>query len=245
MFIFFICQHSDHHKPNEGYKDYNHQEHSALAQGRAKITRKLRALLEYNYTYIDYDHHVENPYPDTSGDLRSNAYFNQLLAGIDGRITSKLTATAKAGYQARNYTEQERDDYDGMVGYLVMKQAFSPYSQLELGAERTLSESTYTISNYYKKIRGWIRYDHQLSHKLRGMLDFTYLNHRYPAASRDETSPDRKRHDDIWRGAAELTYRIQPWLNFKFRYSYLTRDSNISGLDYIDHRFALILASHY
>ena len=228
-----------------GYRAYNYQKHSALAQGRYKISPKLRALLEYNYTYIDYDHLIENPYPDTGGNLRSNAYFNQLLVGIDGRITSKLSATAKVGYQVRNYKEEGKNDYDGSVGYLVVNQAFSPYSQLELGGKKTLSESTYTISNYYNIIWGWLRYEHQLSHKFRGALVFTYRNHRYPSPSSEGSSPERKRHDDIWRGTAELNYRLQPWLNLKLRYSYLTRNSNIPGLDYIDSRVAIILASHY
>lgn len=222
------------HFLTEGYWAYDHQEHTASLYARYKISPKMRLLGEYSYSHIDYDYDRE---------LDRDGYYNQILGGVEGVITAKLSGTAKAGYQAREYYSPTLADFNSLVGFASLNYALSSTGQVFAGWERTARESTYTDNNYYTLNRAWLRYEQQITYKATGALECAWRNHRYPTTTAEY--PDRPRDDDIWRFTAELRYPVRKWLTLVAAYSYQTRDSNLPGLDYQDNQIVFRFASYY
>jgi len=227
-------QHYLQHFITEPYWAYDHQEHTATLDGRYKISPKLRALVEYDYSYIAYDY---------DRDLDRDGYYNQILGGCEGQLAAKLSGTVKVGYQAREYYSKSLADFNSPVGFISLDYAMSSSARLFAGWERTARESTFTDNNYYTLNRAWARYEQQLTYKAVGALECSYRNLRYPAATTE--FPDRRRNDDIWRFTAEFRYPLQKWLTLAAAYSHQIRESNLPGLDYRDNEITLKIASFY
>lgn len=214
------------------YRPYDHTEHRGILTGFYQAAPKTKALLEYTHSRIIY-----RDYRDRNG------YYNEVRAGFIGEITSKLTGTAKIGYQERRYREDSIwDDYRGIVGYALLEQVFSPEHDLRLAWERSVQESTFSGNSYYLLNRAWIYYSRQLTHKIRGFARLQYSNYRYP-----ETSLDRggKRRDNTWEPEIGVRYQVQPWLAAEFKYRYRNRDSNWPDKDYLNNRFYLEISAAY
>lgn len=216
----------------EAYRPYNHQEHTGILRAKYKLTPKYSALLQYNYISINYREEKS----------ARDAYANILWGGVEGQFTPKLSGIAKVGYQERDYRDPEQSDFGGMVASVLLTQTFSTYTHLDLGWKKTIRESTYTNSNYYKINRFWFRLGQQLNYRITAGLEGSYRDHSYPDISPGE---QQRRHDDLWAIGCDLTYRIQSWLKVNLAYHHFYRDSNISGLDYYDDRIILKLSSYY
>jgi hypothetical protein len=214
------------------YRPYNHTEHRGILTGFLQVAPKTKALLEYTYNRILYDDNKDR-----------DGYYNEVRAGFIGEITSKLTGTAKVGYQERQYREDSIwDDYRGVVGYVLLEQVFSKEHDLRLAWERTVQESTFKGNSYYELNRVWIYYSRQLDHKIRGFVRLQYSNYRYPHRSLEF---EEKRKDNIWQPEIGVRYQIQPWLTAEARYRFRDRDSNWPGKDYRNNRFFLELSAIY
>lgn len=214
------------------YRPYDNTEHRGILTGYYQAAPKTKALLEYTYSRI--------LYRDTDD---RDGYYNEVRAGFIGEITSKLTGTAKIGYQERRYREDSIwDDYRGIVGYALLEQVFSKEHDLRLAWERTVQESTFSGNSYYLLNRAWIYYSRQLDHKLRGFIRLQYSNYRYPHFSPDL---DGRRRDNIWEPEVGIRYQIQSWLTAEFKYRYRNRDSNWPEKDYRNNRFFLELSAIY
>jgi len=214
------------------YRPYDHQEHFGILTGYYRIAPKTKALLEYTYDRIIYH-----------SDQDRDGYYNELRAGLKGQLATKLTATAKVGYQDRRYhNDSIWDDYNGIVGYIALEYFISRTSHLRGGWERTTRESTYQQNSYYLLNRAWLAYSQQLAHKIRGYIQIQYNNYRYPQTS---TAEGKKRRDDVWRPEIGLRYQVQTWLQAQLRYEYRERNSNLDGRDYEDNRITLELSATY
>ncbi|MFH1039266.1 MAG: outer membrane beta-barrel protein [PVC group bacterium] len=214
------------------YRPYDHMEHYGILTGFYQVAPKTKALIEYTYDRIVYRE-----------DRDRDGYYNEVRGGFVGELASKLTGTAKVGYQSRQYYDDSVwDDYDGIVGYVLLEQVFSRNSDLRVGWERSTHESTWERNSYYLLNKGWLAYSQQLAHKIRGFARIQYSNYRYPQES---AFYGKKRRDDIWKPEAGIQYQIQAWLSAEFRYIYKVRDSNLPGKDYQDNRFILELSATY
>jgi len=214
----------------DGYRQYNHQQHSGIAVLFYQMAPRTKALLEYTYNRILYLTAEER-----------NGYYNEVRGGLKGKLTDKLTALAKVGYQNRQYEEKDLEDFSGLVGLVSLEEYFSARTNLRLSWERTLRESTYSANNFYLINRAQASLGQQLLEKIRGYLDLIYLNHRYRVSPPGEP----KRRDDIWMARAGVRYQIQPWLYLNASYTYSNRDSNLAGMDYQDNLASLELVSYY
>lgn len=214
------------------YRPYDHTEHRGILTGFYQVAPKTKALLEYTHSQIIY-----------RDDRNRDGYYNEVRAGFIGEITSKLTGTAKIGYQERRYREDSRwDDYRGVVGYALLEQIFSPEHDLRLAWERSVQESTFGGNSYYLLNRAWIYYSRQLTHKVRGFVRLQYGNYRYPHRS---VLGEEKRRDNIWEPEIGVRYQVQPWLAAEFKYRYRDRDSNWPEKDYRNNRFYLEISATY
>ncbi len=214
------------------YRPYNHSEHRGILTGFLQAAPKTKALLEYTHSRIIYQE-----------DRDRDGYYNEVRAGFIGEITSKVTGTAKVGYQERRYREDSIwDDYRGVVGYALLEYVISRRQDLRLAWERRVDESTFEGNSYYLLNRAWIHYSRQLDHKIRGFARLQFRNYRYPERLDDQ---DEKRNDYIWEPEAGVRYQIQPWLAAEFKYRYRERDSNRPEKDYRNSRFFLELSAIY
>ncbi|MDP8236377.1 MAG: outer membrane beta-barrel protein [Candidatus Erginobacter occultus] len=214
------------------YRPYDHTEHRGILTGFLQVAPKTKSLLEYTYSRILYRDNKDR-----------DGYYNEVRAGFIGEITSKLTGTAKIGYQERRYREDSIwDDYRGIVGYALLEQVFSREHDLRLAWERSVQESTFAGNSYYLLNRGWIYYSRQLDHKIRGFIRLQYSNYRYPESN---LGREGKRRDNIWEPEVGIRYQVQSWLAAEFKYRYRNRDSNWPEKDYRNNRFYLELSAIY
>ncbi len=214
------------------YSPYDHMEHYGILTGFYKIAPKTKALIEYTYDRIVYRE-----------DRNRDGYYNEVRAGFTGEITSKLTGTAKVGYQSRQYHDESIwDDFNGVVGYVLLEQVFSTNSDLRLGWERSLHEATSEQNSFYLLNRGWLAYSRQLAHKIRGFARIQYSNYSYP---KESALYGKKRQDDVWEPQIGIRYQIQVWLAAECSYTFKNRDSNLPGKDYQDNRFIIELSGTY
>lgn len=214
------------------YRPYDHTEHRGILTGFYQVAPKTKALLEYTHSWIIYrDNRIRD------------GYYNEVRAGFIGEITSKLTGTAKVGYQERCYREDSIwDDYRGIVGYALLEQVFSPEHDLRLAWERSVQESTFSGNSYYLLNRAWIYYSRQITHKIRGFARLQYGNYRYPHRS---LLGEEKRRDNIWEPEIGVRYQVQSWLAAELKYRYRDRDSNRPDKDYRNNRFYLEISAAY
>jgi len=214
------------------YDRYGRDENAGIFSVLYRVAPKTQALVEYVYNDINY----------LSADER-DGHYQEILGGFRGDLTSRLTGTAKIGYQNRRYDEPYWNDFDGLVGYVSLEQYFSRNTDLKLGWERSLQESTYASNSYYQINRVWARFSQQLAAKTRGFLEAGYGNYRYP--NPDGVPGGRRRTDDAYTAVLGVTYSLQEWLEFTLRYSWRRRESNVPDLDYTDHIFGLTAYAFY
>lgn len=184
---------------------------------------RLKALLEYSYSKIDYEHN-----PGRTG------HFHQVRTGFVGEVLPNLTVKLRVGAQFRNY-EEPKPDFYSWVGDLTADYQIRQNLKLSLNIDREPVEATFGDVNFYKEhgFRG--RLEYEILPRWIPYAGFKYIRHKYAErATLSNQTMFRKDHHYI--AEAGLRYLMREWLEFQLGYEFARRDSNFSGLNYTDNR---------
>jgi hypothetical protein len=178
--------------------------------------------LETHYDGLTSDYHVHDAAVESLYDI------NQYLK-VDGRVGLFLRELYGRDSWDKGLIYRAGIAYNhrvliGMVAYE------GGYSSSYTSPERL------EFSNYWR-VSGDITY-----HMIRDILMLigrgSYGVNRYP------DSPDSRR-DHIWNGGGGINYRIVDWLLLSLDYNHMARNSNISGLHYVENTYLARITISY
>jgi len=201
-----------------------------------RLTLKTEALLEYNYSDVDYK--TNNDYDNKN----HTAY-----AGIGFDPTAKVSGYLKLGGVRKKYekkyenTINKKDDtFDEFSTLVDLDYKISPYNMLTLKMYRAIDEDVDTNSPLIKS-EASLRWQHIFgwNEKISLNADFGYGKDKYEEKSTNADGKAEEREDDRWYGGAGIDYAIQRYLTFGLHYTYTDNDSNFKKHDYIENRGSL------
>jgi len=201
-------------------------EHVTTATGYFNISPKTSLFGEYNFGKIVYDNNATN----------SDSKYNQYRLGIKGQIAPKLTGLAKAGYRQTDYKTSGKKNFKGFTTLVNVAYALQERTTLNVFAERSSEESTYSTNSYFEYNKAGLKVDHELLDKLFLVSEGYYQLSKYPDTT-TESSVTAKREDKIWDGSIGLQYKMKEWVSFETNYEYKKRDSRFNTFDYTDNKF--------
>jgi len=193
--------------------DYN--EHRFDFAGTYLMLPKLKALLKYSHGELKYD-----------DDFTREGDYDEFLTGVRGNLTSKLEGAIKLGFQSRKY--KNRKDWDEAVLYMDLTHKFSEATKLNLIADRSAKESTFTTENYYERSRIITYLTQRITGKTKALLELGYQFHEYPKNDGSEEA----REDNIWNFGIGLNWLVREWLEANISYAFRERFSNTDNYDY-------------
>ena len=209
----------------------NKYDHMITGSVFYKIFPKTSVLAEYNFGVITYDNNETN----------SDSKYHQIRLGLVGDLWPKITGTLKTGYRYAAYDESDKDDFSGFTLFANIKYDVRERTEMNLHAQRTSRESSYSTNSYFESNKIGLKLDHQLMGKLFLVLGGSYQLNRYP----DETTEGgvtARRKDHIWGGSTGLRYEIKDWMSLETGYEYKQRDSKFAAFDYKDNKFTTKLS---
>lgn len=200
-------------------------EHVFTTTGYYRFLPKTSIFGEYNFGRIIYDNNNTN----------SDSRYHQYRLGIKGQIAPKLSGVAKAGYRQTDYKNTDKKNFKGFATFVNVTYDLKERTVLNIYAERSSEESTYSTNSYFEYNKIGLKVDHELLDRLFLVSAGNYEFNKYP----DETTEDSitaKRKDKIWSGSIGLRYEIKEWASLETGYEYKQRDSEFHSFDYRDNK---------
>lgn len=186
---------------------------------------KTWVLLQYRYEKTEYEH------PNNS--IVEDSRTNSLLTGLEWDATEKISGQIKGGYTWRDYLNtnpkiNQRYSPKTWAVEIEIKYTPSDYTGLNLGYERTISDSYYereesnnkneSIGGPYYSNRLKLNISHNLTYKILTRVNFNYYFSEYQKEDRRE---------DLFQTSLALEYLFKRWIKGKFSYSYWNKQTNI------------------
>ncbi len=204
-------------------KDYGEDVFSGLVG--YKVLPKTLFLFETDAGLVNFDHNVSS----------ADQSYWQVLSGIRGEVTSRLTATVKLGYQNRQMGDiggqGPQKDFSGFVADNELEFAATPDDSFRAGYLRTVVPSTFSTNNWYTLDRIFASYTKHLSGRWRVTPKVAWQLNDYPENS-TVNGITKQRADSFVVAGAEVRYLIQQWLSAGVAYNFRTRNSNIDTFDF-------------
>lgn len=189
--------------------------------GYIQVAPKTQALLEFVYQNYQY--------PDTGG-RNANAF--QILTGVRGDITGKLTGTVKLGYGFKDYSSSSQNDYHGFVSGMDLFYDATERIDMRLSYYRQPYESTYSNNNYYTGDHISYNLTYDLGNDFTATLDAFWFHNSYSSPGVGE---DKKRRDNEWEVSPRLEYKWKEYIVIGGEYKFHQRESNIGSRRYDQH----------
>ncbi|WP_448189907.1 outer membrane beta-barrel protein [Azospirillum sp. sgz301742] len=153
----------------------------------------------------------------------------ELVAGSTFDLTGLITGEAYAGYLTKTYNDPRLEDFGGLALGGQLNWAVTQLTTISGRASRTVNESDLSqggrLASSYVRTIAALGVDHEL---LRNLL----LNARLQWRQDDFHGVDRT--DNVYTAGAGATYLINRNFYLTGGYTYETRKSNVTGLDYKD-----------
>jgi hypothetical protein len=195
--------------------------------GYYQLFPKTLVFGEYNFGKIIYDSNANN----------SDSDYHQYRLGIKGEIAPKLSGVVKVGHKQTDYKDSNKKNFKSFTTFINLTYALKERSTLNIFAERSSEESSYSTNSYFEYNRIGLKLDHELLEKLFLVSSGFYQFDKYP----DETTEDSKtakREDGIWDGSIGLRYEMKDWVSLETGYEYKQRDSKFTAFDYKNNIFS-------
>ncbi|MCF7708326.1 MAG: outer membrane beta-barrel protein [Verrucomicrobia bacterium] len=185
--------------------------------------------------------------PNRAGDKKGpHSWFFGGYVGVKGDFTSKLTGTAKIGYQTREYSDGSTPP-NALLAQLTLDQQIGDKTQVSLNFSRRDivsvqyvgqgSGRSYTANQLSLNVRQGIGSSGKWSVSAHG-------SYRYNEFDPTQAYPDRK--DNWYRIGCGLNYDAQEWLHSSLGYEFAKFESSDSRiLDYDANRITLQIALGY
>ncbi len=192
---------------------------------RYKLQPKTQLVVNYRYGALDYKN------PDGTTNQKNDTTYQNVEAGVEGRITSKIGGEIKANNNFRHYkyavTGTKRDP--STLGYgVALKYAADETTLIKLMAKREAFETTAGVNRFYRSTLTDLQVTKK-SNKFTFGIGGSFEKLDYPEIIAGQT---KKRSDDLSTFRFNADYDIQKWLKANAGYSYRIRESNLSSLGY-------------
>lgn len=149
--------------------------------------------------------------------------YEEINLGVRGKLTSKITGTAKAGYQHRQF-DSGIGDLNSFVASVGLQAALSARTTAELIVSRNVDPSITSAGNAYTATRVEASVRHRaLGEKLTLIVGGVYEHDDYKLPAR---------RDDIWEGKAGVSYSLTKWLEIGALYQHKRNDSSSGALSF-------------
>lgn len=196
-----------------------------------KILPKTLLLIETDIGWIYYER------PDTNADQD----YWQILAGLQGEPTEKITLTALIGFQDRQLGDVRgqgpQNDFDGVVVESDVRYRLSDNDIYRFGYNRSVRHSTFSDNSWYRQDKMFTSYSKRFFGKWVATPRLGWQFNDYPEAA-TIGGATKRRDDHYWIASFELRYEIQEWLSAEAAYRFRGRDSNFETLDFESNRFS-------
>ncbi|OGW72578.1 MAG: hypothetical protein A2Y02_01435 [Omnitrophica bacterium GWA2_52_12] len=194
---------------------------------------RLKALVEYQLSQIDYD-----------DDFTRKGTFNQSRIGFDGEPVRNLKVKARLGMQFRNYQVSSEPDFYSWVGSVWAEYQIRLNLKLTLEAAREPVEATFQNVNFYREHRLGLGVEYSPWRRWTLFSRWDYIRDGYAERATLDGST-RFRRDSHYNGRYGIRYGLTEWLRLELAYDHLNRRSNFSSLSYVDHRVSLASVLSY
>jgi len=213
------------------YNDLDRMEQGIGPTLYLKIFNKTSLLLDYKFGIITYRYDRDGIRPDSNE--------HNILLGITGKLTSKLTYEVKAGLESRKYKDSSLDGFSTpIMGISLIAQPSSLWS-IDLKFTRRAYESNWGQNYYFMQNKSTLSVNWYPTGKITAGLNGGYEFNQY---NKEETNPEtgapEKRKDGVLSSGIDLFYDIQKWLKISAGYSIRNRASNFNIWDYTENRFS-------
>lgn len=207
---------------------------SSLQTGASwKFQPSLSAVFEAAYTGYAYD---SNTVQDGSA--------IQFALGLSWAITAKSTGFAKAGYQIKQYDDENAAAGIENVNYLTasagLRHFFTSKTLVQVDLLRASQESDFPENPYYLRTAVGASFSQRFTSKIYGRAGLRYSGDDYPNEvtytnpyDTTGTSPQTgKRSDGTLSGNLAVGFDVTRWLSVELAYGYDQRSSNVDTFDY-------------
>ncbi len=226
----------DHQTPEFQPQDYN-EDIAAFLAGY-KVMPKTLALVETDFGWVYYDDNQRN----------ADQQYWQILTGVRGEPTEKISMTAKVGYQGRRLDDTtfapSPTDFHDFVAESDVVFRMTEHDILRAGYDRTPRISTFASNGWYRQDQISGSYRKQFAEKWYITPFAAWQINRYPESA-TLAGDTHNRSDNFVQTGLTLEYQIQDWLWARLKYNFRTRNSNFDALDYNNNRVIADVTFNY
>jgi hypothetical protein len=219
----------DHRTPSQDNSDYGEDVLSLLAG--YKLTAKTLVLVEPTIGLLNYGRNVAN----------ADQSYWQLMGGLRGELTEKLTTVLKLGFQDRQMSDVggqgQIPDFDGIVADMSLTFKPTETDTISLFYLRRPVPSSFASNSWYRSDRISATYRKRFARKWILAPRLAWQMNDYPEPG-TVAGVTKRREDHFLQAGVGLRYEIQEWLSTGVGYNFRTRRSNLPTLDYDNNRVA-------
>jgi hypothetical protein len=194
-----------------------------------RFTQKIDALLDYNFSTVNYKTAT------TNDNTNHSAYL-----GVAFDPTAKLNGYLKLGWALKDYKNDlanRINSFSSPSTLIDLTYNLSPYHILMLRGNWVIAEDVDTnapmistdFSFGYRHILKW----HE---KISLNTNIGYGTRKFKAPTTDADGTLKTRDDKRWYGGVGTTYTLQPWLYFSLNYIYTDNHSNFIDYNYRENK---------
>jgi len=183
---------------------------------------KTSFFLEYSFADVRYE-------TDTLNNGSDNFYYG----GIKWNGTAKTTLTAKGGYQVKESDAPGLEDYGTFSMEMMLSYLMTDKTKLTMGMYKALEESDSITSSGKDTVVARIRYDQNLSLRLKGNVELWYEISDYQGFTGTAIEGFADNRDDKdFQVRPGVQYIFRDWLMAELAYSFENRNSTDNLFDF-------------
>lgn len=201
------------------YQDLDRVEQTGEIESAFKLWPKTALLLSTRYGIIEHR---------TGG--KSDSKYTDVLTGIRGEPSAKMTAEFKLGYRHQRY-EDNITSFKNLLAFGSIIEKLTYRDVLRFDFMRTSYDTIYQSNAYYEVNFFGVQYEHGFTDRTSGNLGLSYQLDSYPVETTEDTET-RYRLDDIYRAGCSLKHKTPKGFTAELKYEFLGKDSNFSEFDY-------------
>jgi hypothetical protein len=199
-----------------------------------RLTSKINALVDYNYSYVDYK----------TTSINDN-YNHSAYLGLSFDPTAKINGSLKLGWFQKNYENAQpggKTTFNSFSTLIDLTYNVSPHHILILRGTQLILEdldtnAPYTLMDFSLGYRHFLIWNPKIN--LNATIGYGTKSFDKPTTDADGSV--KTRNDEIWYGGIGIGYAIQSWLSFGLNYFYTNDDSNFINYNYKQNNVMLYL----
>jgi hypothetical protein len=160
---------------------------------------------------------------------------NQVVVGVRGDLTAKLSSSLYAGVEIRVPDQSNLQGYTGPIFGGDLTYRPTERATITLLVDRSTQESTFVTEIFYITTNATLIAQYQLLPKLSIGARLGGGVNDYPTKQTVGAKTDW-RHDSFLAAGALVEYAIQPWLRLGVEYLRTSRDSNFNPFEFVEDR---------